>query len=58
MEDRDFYGLTMVLGALALVSILHSRLIRQLYRDQVKVMADVAFMMDRPPVSHETEDPR
>lgn len=58
MDERDFYWLAAIIGALGLVSIMHSRLIGQLYRDHMKVAADVVFLMDHTPVSHETEDPR
>lgn len=58
MEDRDFYGLAVLIGVLGLLGILQSRQIAQLYRDHMKVAADVAFLMDHAPVSHETEEPR
>lgn len=56
MDDRDYLGLALIIGALGLVSIMHSRLIGQLYRDHMKVAADVVFLMDHTAVSHETED--
>ena len=56
MEERDFYGLALIIGALTLVSVMHSRLIGQLYRDHMKVAADVVFLMDHTAVPHETED--
>lgn len=57
MDDREFYGIMVLIGAVALVSMLHSRIIRQLYRDHMKVAADVAFLMDGTVIdSRETED--
>ena len=57
MDDRDFYGIMAIIGALALVSIMHSKILAQLYRDQMKVAADVAFLMDGTVIdSRETEE--
>ena len=58
MDEHDFYALAAIIGALGLVSIMHSRLIGQLYRDHMKVAADVTFLMDHTSVPRETEDPR
>lgn len=57
MQDRDFYALAAVMGALGIISIMHSRLIGQIYKDHMKVAADVAYLMDYKVVdSRETED--
>lgn len=56
MDERDGLALALIIGAVALVSVMHSRLIGQLYKDQMKIMADVAWLMDHTAAVHETED--
>ena len=56
MDDREFYGIMSMFGLVALLAILHSKIIKQHEQRIVRLTGDVAFLMDRPPVSHETEE--
>ena len=47
MDDRDFYGIMVLLAGLSIIGILHSRAIRQLDDD-------IQFLMDHA-VTRETE---
>lgn len=54
MDDRDFYALAGLVGALAVVSILHTRLIAKAFDALVELHADIEFLKDNT-VARETE---
>ena len=56
MDDREFYGIMSMFGLIAVLCVLHTKIISKHEMRIAKLDEDVAFLMDRPPVSHETED--
>lgn len=56
MDEKDFWWLAATIGLLAVLGILQSKILARHDERIVKLGSDVAFLMDRPPVSHETEE--
>jgi len=54
-SDRDFWTLLAVLGLLALSGLMQAKIVRRHDEQIVKLSGDVSWLMDRPPVPHETE---
>lgn len=55
MDEWDGIIFGLCIGALAFVSIMHSRMLGALIEDHEKVAGNVRFLMDNATVSRETE---
>jgi hypothetical protein len=54
MEDRDFWYLAALIGALSLASILHSKVLSRMIDDTRDLRADVNWLKDNTVATTET----